>query len=128
MSRRLVVGLCLSIALGGAFASRASAQVSCAGIPAFASCTAYATGASVVYNNSKYTSIAPISATRDCPPNSPYNPSNDNWWTNNGTCSAGGTATATATRTSTATSTRTSTATATGPTPTRTATRTPTAT
>jgi hypothetical protein len=94
--------------------SSASAQVSCSGVPAFASCTAYATGASVVYNNTKYTSIAPIASNRDCPPNSPYNPGNDNWWTPNGTCSGGGaTATATATRTATGTATPTNGATAT---------------
>jgi hypothetical protein len=58
----------------------------CAGIPAFASCTAYANGASVTYNSAKYHSIAPIPSTRDCPPNSPYNPSNDNWWVNDGGC------------------------------------------
>jgi Thaumatin family len=115
----------------------AHAQVSCAGIPAFASCTAYATGASVVYNNSKYTSIAPIAANRDCPPNSPYNPGNDNWWTNMGTCTGSATATATVTATATparATATATTaraTATATTSsrtTPTATATRTSTAT
>jgi chitinase len=88
----------------------ASAQVSCAGVPAFASCTAYANGAAVTYNGSKYTSIAPIPANRDCPPNSPYNPGNDNWWTSNGTCTGG---TATPTQTSAPTATRTSTATAT---------------
>jgi hypothetical protein len=126
MSRRLlmVVGLCLAI--GGAFASTASAQVSCSGLPAFASCTAYANGTSVTYNGSKYTTIAPIPNNRDCPPSSPYNPSNDNWWTNNGTCSGSSTATATATKTATAT------ATSVGPTATRTntatSTKTPTAT
>jgi beta-glucanase (GH16 family) len=58
----------------------------CAGIPAFASCTSYATNASVTYNNSKYHAIAPIPNNRDCPPNSPYNPSTDNWWVNDGGC------------------------------------------
>jgi hypothetical protein len=58
----------------------------CAGVPAFASCTAYATGARVVYNNTLYHAVAPIPATRDCPPNSPFNPSNDNWWVNDGGC------------------------------------------
>jgi hypothetical protein len=109
----------------------ARAQVSCAGLPAFQSCTAYASGAAVVYNSAKYTSIAPIPATRDCPPNSPYNPSNDNWWTNNGACSGGAaTATtgATATRTSTATATRTATPTPTAGGATATVTRTSTAT
>jgi hypothetical protein len=103
----------------------ASAQVSCTGLPAFASCTAYASGASVTYNGSKYTTVAPIPTTRDCPPNSPYNPSTDNWWTNNGTCSGGATPTSTARPTATtaratatpttggATATRTNTATAT---------------
>jgi hypothetical protein len=99
-------------------AAEASAQVSCTGVPVFQSCTAYATGASVVYNNTKYTSIAPIAANRDCPPNSPYNPGNDNWWSAQGTCSS-----ATPTRTPTPTSTRTRTAT-----PTRTNTPTATAT
>jgi hypothetical protein len=102
--------------------SVASAQVSCSGLPAFASCTAYATGASVTYNGSKYTSIAPIAANRDCPPNSPYNPSNDNWWTNIGTCSGG--ATATKTPAATATKTPTKTPTPGGPTATRTKTAT----
>jgi glucose/arabinose dehydrogenase len=58
----------------------------CTGIPAFQTCTAYPTGAKVVFNNSLYHSIAPISASRDCPP-LPYNPGNDNWWTNDGACS-----------------------------------------
>jgi hypothetical protein len=125
-----------ALAAGGG-ATAASAQVSCSGLPAFQSCTAYASGVSVVYNNTKYTSIAPISATRDCPPTSPYNPGNDNWWSPQGTCSgatATRTATATATtgtptRTSTATLTSTRTATATYTrTPTASPTRTPTAT
>jgi hypothetical protein len=88
-------------------AAPAWAQVSCSGVPAFASCTSYASGASVVYNNVKYTSIAPIPSNRDCPPSSPFNPSTDNWWTNNGTCSGGATATRTATATSTARATAT---------------------
>jgi beta-glucanase (GH16 family) len=58
----------------------------CAGVPAFAYCTAYASGASITYNSAKYHSIAPIPATRDCPPNSPYSPSTDNWWVNDGGC------------------------------------------
>jgi hypothetical protein len=58
----------------------------CAGVPAFASCTAYANGAKVVYNNALYHAIAPIPNNRDCPPNSPYNPANDNWWVNDGGC------------------------------------------
>jgi chitinase len=121
----IVVSLCLMAMVS---AGTATAQVSCAGLPAFASCTTYATGTSVTYNGSKYTSIAPIASNRDCPPNSPYNPGNDNWWTNMGTCTTGATATATAT----ATRTNTATSTPTGPTATRTntatATRTPTAT
>jgi endoglucanase len=139
MTRRFWVGgLFVGFAFAGAFTPSAWAQVSCTGVPAFASCTAYATGASVVYNNSKYTSIAPIAANRDCPPNSPFNPSNDNWWTNNGTCSSGATATATATArptatktptaTTGATATRTNTATATATGATATRTNTPTAT
>jgi hypothetical protein len=144
MNRRHVIGCWVVVSLF-AFAGAASAQVSCSGVPAFASCTAYASGSSVVFNNTKYTSIAPIAANRDCPPSSPFDPSSDNWWTNNGACT-GATATATSgvtpTRTSTPTATatarvtptrtNTATATATGPTATRTntptATRTPTAT
>jgi chitinase len=102
-------------------------------LPVFASCTAYALGTSVVYNGTKYTAIGTISATRDCPPASPYNPSNDNWWRNDGACTGGPTATRTATATATnggptatftvtATRTATATATTTGPTATRTVT------
>jgi non-reducing end alpha-L-arabinofuranosidase len=58
----------------------------CSGVPAFATCTAYASGAKVVYSNTLYHTIAPIPANRDCPPNSPYNPGNDNWWVNDGGC------------------------------------------
>jgi hypothetical protein len=58
----------------------------CAGVPAFATCTAYTSGAKVVFNNALYHSIVAIPATRDCPPNSPFNPSNDNWWVNDGGC------------------------------------------
>jgi hypothetical protein len=58
----------------------------CSGIAAFKSCTAYASGASVTFNNALYHSIAAIPSTRDCPPNSPYDPSNDNWWVNDGGC------------------------------------------
>jgi hypothetical protein len=58
----------------------------CAGVAAFQSCTAYATGAKVVYSNTLYHAIAPIPATRDCPPNSPYTPATDNWWVNDGGC------------------------------------------
>src|SRR5262245_20255528 len=101
----LLSGLSLMVSFA---AANASAQVSCTGVPAFQSCTAYATGASVVYQNTKYTAIAPISAGRDCPPNSPYNPGNDNWWNAQGTCTG-----ATATRTLTPTATRTPTPTAT---------------
>jgi chitinase len=85
----------------------AHAQVSCAGVPAFASCTVYASGASVVFNNTKYTSIAPVPATRDCPPSSPYDPATDNWWVNNGACGVSSTPTSTATATGTATATAT---------------------
>jgi chitinase len=109
MDRRFlsVFTSCSAFMLLSAFLGSASAQVSCSGVPAFASCTAYANGASVTFNGSKYTSIAPIPNNRDCPPNSPYNPSSDNWWTNNGTCSGGGGATATATRPPNATATAT---------------------
>jgi hypothetical protein len=106
MNRRLppIVGLCL-VLVGLALLSAApAAAVSCTGLPAFTSCTAYANGTAVTYNGSKYTAIAAIPNTRDCPPNSPYTPATDNWWTNNGTCDAGGaTATRTPTRTATAT-------------------------
>jgi chitinase len=124
MTRRLssAIGIGLALALVGVVVPAASAQVSCTGVPAFAYCTAYASGASVTYNGSKYTTVAPIPNTRDCPPNSPYSPSTDNWWTNNGTCSAATPTTgATATRTNTPTATRTATPTN-GPTATRTAT------
>jgi Glycosyl hydrolases family 16 len=58
----------------------------CAAVPAFATCTAYASGAKVVFNNALYHSIAPIPNTRDCPPSSPFDPSTDNWWVNDGGC------------------------------------------
>jgi hypothetical protein len=58
----------------------------CSGVPAFASCTAYASGAKVVFGNRLYHSIAAIPSTRDCPPRSPYDPSDDNWWLNDGGC------------------------------------------
>src|SRR5581483_843939 len=76
----------------------------CSGVPLFASCTAYASGAQVVYNNTLYHSLASVPNTRDCPPNSPFNPSNDNWWQNDGACT-GGVATPTATKAPTATAT-----------------------
>src|SRR5262245_46828315 len=111
LSAAVLVGVSLS-------AGVASAQVSCAGVPAFQECLAYPSGASVVYNNHKYTSIVPIPDYRDCPARGyPYNPGNDNWWTDNGLCSGGATATATtrprATATATARPTATSRATAT---------------
>jgi Glycosyl hydrolases family 18 len=112
MERRQIAVVVLCAVSGIAAAGSASAQVSCAGVPAFLSCTAYVSGASVVFNGSKYTALAAIPATRDCPPSSPYDPASDNWWTNNGTCS-GATATPTTPTTATATPTRTSTATAT---------------
>jgi hypothetical protein len=58
----------------------------CAGVSAFASCTAYPNGSKVVFNNTLYHTIADVPATRDCPPNSPFDPSNDNWWVNDGGC------------------------------------------
>jgi hypothetical protein len=58
----------------------------CAGIAAFASCTAYANGAKVVFANTLYHSVAQIPSTRDCPPTSPYDPSSDNWWVSDGGC------------------------------------------
>ena len=87
MDRRVLnVLVCAVLVLAGAFAGTAAAQVSCSGVSAFVTCTAYATGAAVTFNGSKYHAIAPIAANRDCPPNSPYNPGNDNWWTNDGIC------------------------------------------
>jgi beta-glucanase (GH16 family) len=96
----------------------ASGGGSCAGVAAFASCTAYANGAKVVYNNTLYHSIATIPNNRDCPPTSPYNPSNDNWWVADGACTGGGggatpTATSAPGATATATSPAGATATAT---------------
>src|SRR5438477_7374015 len=111
----IFAGLVVALLFSG---SVASAQVSCAGTPAFAVCTAYANGAPVTFSGSRYHAIAPIPSNRDCPPNSPYDPSNDNWWVNEGTCTAGATATRTNTATATpttggATATRTNTATST---------------
>ena len=81
-AKLLLVVLAVAVLSAGV----ASAQVSCSGVPAFASCTAYASGAKVVYNNALYHAIAPIPNNRDCPPNSPFNPGNDNWWVNDGGC------------------------------------------
>jgi beta-glucanase (GH16 family) len=64
----------------------ATASGKCSGVSTFASCTAYASGAKVVFSNVLYHSIATIPTTRDCPPNSPFNPTNDNWWVNDGGC------------------------------------------
>jgi hypothetical protein len=58
----------------------------CTGVAAFASCTAYASGAKVVFNNTLYQALVAVPSTRDCPPTSPYDPSSDNWWTNLGGC------------------------------------------
>jgi hypothetical protein len=121
MSMRSVVTLAGVLSTVVLAAGPSSAQVSCSGVPAFANCTAYAAGASVVFNNTKYTALAAIPTTRDCPPSSPYTPSTDNWWTSNGACSGSATATATKAPTATATATTASRSTAT-------ATRTPTAT
>jgi Polysaccharide lyase len=87
------------LAFGVAMLSAASAAraATCTGLPAFTSCVAYANGASVTYSGSKYTTLAAIPNNRDCPPISPYNPSTDNWWTDNGACSGSATATATPT-------------------------------
>jgi chitinase len=124
--KNMLITASLVLALLVSAAGTASAQANCAGVPAFGTCTAYAIGAKVVFNNALYHSIAAINNTRDCPPNSPFDPSTDNWWVNDGTCAAGGTATAT--RTNTATATRTNTATATPTTGGATATRTNTST
>jgi hypothetical protein len=104
-------------ATAGATATATTGGSGCTA-PAFASCTAYAVGASVSFQGTKYTAIGAISSTRDCPPSSPYDPPTDNWWRNDGACSGGPTPTATRTPTATATSggptaTRTNTATAT---------------
>jgi Alginate lyase len=107
----VVPALGIAIMLGAGSAQAAT----CTGLPAFASCTAYANGASVTFGGARYTTIAAIPNNRDCPPNSPYTPATDNWWTNNGTCS--GSATATATAGPGATATRTSAPTATPTTP-----------
>src|SRR5690349_1348624 len=89
----------------------ASAQVSCAGLPTFTICTAYPLGAMVVFNNHKYTVTgAAIPNNRDCPPAHPFDPSNDNWWTDNGVCSGAATATSTATATTRPRATATATA------------------
>jgi chitinase len=96
-----ILMLCCALVLVG-LAGNASAATCAA---AFKSCTAYATGAQVSFNGSNYTSIAPIAANRDCPPNSPFDPSTDNWWTNNGACTSGATPTATTGATATATAT-----------------------
>jgi beta-glucanase (GH16 family) len=98
---------------GATATATSSGTGNCAGVSAFASCTAYANGAKVVFNNTLYHSIAAVPATRDCPPNSPFDPSTDNWWVNDGACSGGATATATATPTRTPTATATNGATAT---------------
>jgi hypothetical protein len=82
----------LALSLAGATAE----AVSCSGLPNFATCTAYANGAAVRFNNHKYTAVASIPNNRDCPPSSPYDPSSDNWWRDDGVCD-GGSATATAT-------------------------------
>jgi hypothetical protein len=106
MTRALAIMAVVSI-LTALSAGRAHA-VSCSGIPTFAYCTAYANGAAVTYNGAKYTSIAAVPNNRDCPPNSPYTPATDNWWTSNGACTTGTTPTATATASGqTATATRT---------------------
>jgi hypothetical protein len=68
-------------------ATPTSGAGSCAGLPVFQSCTAYANGTTVVFQNTKYQAIGTISSTRDCPPASPYDPSSDNWWVNKGACS-----------------------------------------
>jgi aryl-phospho-beta-D-glucosidase BglC (GH1 family) len=117
-------------------APRATATGSgtCVGLPAFTSCTAYANGAAVAFAGHRYHAIGTISATRDCPPSSPYDPASDNWWVDDGACTGGAptfTATATATRTPTPRGTARATATVTARprvTATFTATRTPTAT
>jgi chitinase len=113
MTRKSLFLSAILLATTAMYASVASAQVSCAGIPAFAICTAYPLGAHVVFNNHEYTVTgAAIPNNRDCPPDHPFNPGNDNWWTDNGACSGGATATATARATATATTRTTATATA----------------
>src|SRR5205085_12055893 len=75
----LVAGSCLSLVLISTFAAHAVAATA-TGVAAFQSCTAYANGAKAVFNNTLYHTIATVPSSRDCPPNSPFNPSNDNWW------------------------------------------------
>jgi hypothetical protein len=58
----------------------------CAGVAAFKTCTAYASGAKATFNNALYHTIAAIPNNRDCPPNSPYDPQSDNWWVLDGAC------------------------------------------
>jgi hypothetical protein len=58
----------------------------CAGVAAFQTCTAYPNGSKAVFNNTLYHTIVDVPATRDCPPTSPFDPSTDNWWVNDGGC------------------------------------------
>jgi hypothetical protein len=92
LGQRLSLVGCVGLGLVVCFVLFSAAPVaaaSCSGVPAFAKCTAYPSGASVTFNNTLYTSIAPIPNNRDCAPY-PYDPSSDNWWTNQGSCSGGG--------------------------------------
>jgi Domain of unknown function (DUF4832) len=70
----------------GATATPTTAVGICAGVSSFATCTAYPTGSKAVFNNTLYHTIANVPATRDCPPSSPFDPSSDNWWVNDGGC------------------------------------------
>jgi alpha-glucosidase len=67
-------------------ATATTSSALCAGVPAFATCTAYPTGSKAVFNNTLYHTVADVPTTRDCPPTSPFDPSTDNWWVNDGGC------------------------------------------
>jgi Chitinase class I/F5/8 type C domain len=100
--RKQLLGLALALA-AIAFAIPVSADAqTCAA--AWSCSTSYAVGNQVSSGGSNYTLTAgPRSG---CPG---FNPSVDNWWTSNGTCSGGGaTPTSTATATATATATTSS--------------------
>jgi hypothetical protein len=64
-------------------------------VTSFSICTAYAAGTNVQYGGVLYQALSAISASRDCPPTAPNNPSNDNWWSDIGTCAPGTAATPT---------------------------------
>jgi chitinase len=114
MSARIwrFLGLCVVVALLGALATTASAQVTCTGIAAWTDCCGcqYASGTQVVYNNSRYHAAQTFTNTCGAGWNPPAVQS---LWALDGACSGSATATATATARSTATATARATATAT---------------